>query len=971
MKRVPAAQLSPRRLALVLAVTAGLAGCAAAAPVEGLDGLNEQSVATELSSRGMTNLLDYYFRTNNTPEEQQRAIKTQGALRELRDAGDKIPYAEKVRRVKQAADGIDAVLPSLNDPGQMMSDAATLKEFGVDRPVNNIEYWGEDPVTQAQLKPVADAVVKLLDAASKVAKKQADAIVNQLNPNNQAIADRWDKLDQLTNTAAYSKNMSVYYQCLALSQKDPLRKKLADGAIKALADYDDATNGVQARVRNMIAKLNMAAGEYKEAKAAFASVSDENTKITPVPNPFEQYEARYFSVVSDLLEGNLVEAQKDDKALDAWQGKTLPGLLQAANLSPEAIAGNLKGIGAAERMLRWRIAVLEGDLAKTAAGKDKANAGAEAILLELRKDNPQLAGVIDEQLVKRMPADKKIDNTMPVSLLQALVKKAVIESYKQDPDKPDPVVLNKGLEAAGYLLKGADKRGLSAQQVGETQLSVAGLQEKLGMRVEAANSYLDYAVSSSKLDPRKATEALDHVGFLVFDMKKNAPAGWTDLYARFLPIAIAPPYNHKELAYSYAEQLRALKNYKESLKYFQMVPPADRSYASAQFKIMLVLNEMLDTKQDPAEHGQTVAELMKTAEVVKKLGDASKDPNERTHAAQATLVIADHARIEDKDPKRALEALANFETLARGLPAESELLRTALIARVNSYMAAGDTNKAVDQLTRLLTNAKGDEGIALISQLLDQLDKEFKQAQLAQNLPTMRVIAKNEASLTHFLVDWSNPKTQAKASVSKYYYQYVVFDARTQRIAGSLAEDPAERKKLLTKAADGYVSLKAMHNLYIAEPAVKAQIDAGNVSPDDPDPNVATGLALTKFDLGDYKTALDQLGIMIAGKKLGTPQIEVKDPATGEVKVKDNDLYWEATFKYLKSMYEVAKAAGQPTTVAAQSLKNVLVRGGIPDRWQDDFEGLRKEVAPDFNPNATAEQPATAPAAGAAASIAR
>ncbi len=312
--------------------------------------------------------------------------------------------------------------------------------------------------------------------------------------------------------------------------------------------------------------------------------------------------------------------------------------------------------------------------------------------------------------------------------------------------------------------------------------------------------------------------------------------------------------------------------------------------------------------------------------------------------------------------------------LVKGLPGEPDLLRGALIERVNADMALGKTSEAVQELTKLLENAKGDEGIALVSQLLDQLDKEFARASLAKDTATMRVTAKNEALLTRYLVDWSDPQKQTKPNISKLYYAYAVYDARTQRLAGSLAEDPAERQKLLEGASKQYRFLQSrpMHDLYIADPKVKKQIAKGDIEVTDLDPSVATGLALTDFDLGNYQSARDQLEPMIAQKKFGTPRVEVLDPRSGEMKVIDNDLYWETQYKFVKSEYEVSK--NTPTALArcVKILKNVLIFGGIPERYQDDFEALRKQIAPDFNPNgpATAVQPATQPTSPAASAAA-
>ena len=70
----------------------------------------------------------------------------------------------------------------------------------MNRDVNNIEYWGADPVTQAHLKPLGDAVVKLLGAAATTAKQQADDLSNRLvGGANDPNAKRWEAMDNLAS----------------------------------------------------------------------------------------------------------------------------------------------------------------------------------------------------------------------------------------------------------------------------------------------------------------------------------------------------------------------------------------------------------------------------------------------------------------------------------------------------------------------------------------------------------------------------------------------------------------------------------------------------------------------------------------------------------------------------------------------------------------------------------------------------
>jgi len=72
-----------------------------------------------------------------------------------------------------------------------------------------------------------------------------------------------------------------------------------------------------------------------------------------------------------------------------------------------------------------------------------------------------------------------------------------------------------------------------------------------------------------------------------------------------------------------------------------------------------------------------------------------------------------------------------------------------------------------------------------------QLDKEFAAPTGSLHSHHARHRG-NEAQLTGYLVSYSDPKTQKKPEVS-YYYAYMAYDARVQRIAGSLAEDPLRK----------------------------------------------------------------------------------------------------------------------------------------------------------------------------------
>jgi tetratricopeptide (TPR) repeat protein len=960
----------------------GGARAASASRGEGLDALGDTALMTELSSRGLNSLLDHYFELKGIPATERQTIRTLAAAADLKNPNIKLTYGERLRRVKDTADDIDAVIATYKKPEDALMMANTLTENGVKRDVNTLEYWGENPLTQMRLKPIATSVVKLLDHAAKTAQAQADEMAGKLKGGNDPNGARWEALDNMSHGAAYSMNMSVYFAALATDAKDPARKTMADSAIKALTEFDNDGSGVQPRVKNMIAKLQMVSGDFKSAKKSFAAIIDPKGGILPAPNPIEQYEAHYFNAVSDVLAKDLPSAQADLAALETWEAESLPKLLadyklpDGKGIGKSDIDETLKGVAAANPMLKYRVLLLESDQAKSPADKKKAEDSAVAVLEKLEKDRPDLAQIINEQLVNRLPNDKPVA-TMNALLLRSLMDKGLIEYHKGATETPDIKVMDRAVAAAKEVVTRKDRTGISPQSVDDAQILIPTLLDRQGKKVEAANGYLDYAAGFFKTNPKLASQAVDRAGTLVLvDLKKEqpSPTGFSELYARFLPVAINSPYNHKELAYLYAEHLRAQKQMKEALAFYRAVPKENPSYPNAQYKQMLVLGDLLDAKLTPAEHKQYVSELTKIAEEIKQGGASAKGEWERGKAVKATLVLADLARIEQKDPKRTLAVLEGFDQMVAGLPDEKEMLRGSQIARVNAYMGLGQSSEATQELRKLLEKTQGDDGIGLVRMLLDQLDKEYARADLVQGRNTatkeehdaavasMRQTAKDEATLTGYLVDWSNPKTQKDPKVSQYFYSYAVYDARTQRQAGTLVEDMSERTKLLTQALDRYKKLqsKDMHDLYVNQPTIKQKIADGKLDPKDGDSSVEAGLALTEFDLQDFKGARDLLDSLLMQKKLGTPTMEVVE--NGETKVKDNDLYWEATYKLLKSSIELDKGDPKLLAVDTKGLKNILIRGGIPERWQDEFEGLRADWAKDFHPaGATATSQPAAP----------
>ena len=925
------------------------AAAAPADPPETFPNLGDRQLMNELAGRGLDSLLDRYFDLHKTPEAEQKAIKSTGALRDL--SNPKLSNSEKEKKVKQIVEGITTLLPNIKDPFELANDGGLLMLYGVTRDANLLEYWGENPATQARLQPTAKAVYDILGKAGKQATAQAGLLAAKMNNQNQnQLGPQWDKLDQLSHTAEYSQNMMAYYLALAMPKAE--RGPLVDKTLKYLEDLDNADSTVMPRVHVMMGKLNLVNGKYDDAIKFLSAVATKDKTIQPDPEPPQVYEARYFENVARLEAGKIAEAKKGLEDLIVWEKKGMP-----------ADTETQKGIAAAAEMLRYRIFLAEAAQAKDPGAKKKAEDSAVAVLLQLSKDRPELRGIIYQQLVERMPKDAPVKGMDPL-LLQGLMAKGYNEASKPEGSQLDQTVLQRGLAAAQEVAGRKVSETLTAQMKDEAGRLQPVLLEAMGKKVEAAQAYLKYAQENANTHPQYAQGALEDAGRLTFELRKSNTQDpeVVSLYGQFLPVAINPPFNKIALAYFYGQRLAAESKPQEALKYFRMVAKSDRNYNSAQYAMLKATQDLLNTPKLPESQRAVLAnDLMHQAESVRQTYGSSNDNTARERAAIATLVEAETAGADLKKPAQTLQLLTGFEEAVKGTPDEKTLVTSALLDRVNANMALNKIQDATDMLLALLKQTGGAQGAEYVRGLLDRLDKDLEKAQSANDANAMREIAASEAALSGHLVDWA--RNNANPEIKKFTYQYMVFDARTQRLAGSLATDPAEKKRLLNQALAAYQNLQQPGNVALFKATLdKAKVDKGEIDPTQPDPNVRLGIALTDFELGNFKEAGEILGDLLNNGRLGGATLLVSDPTTGEQKVTDNDTYWEATYKLYASNVATFKGDDAGLAATKQGLKNILVRSGIPVKWQDKFEDLRKEIVPEFNVATLLNGPTSQPA---------
>src|SRR5947207_2448534 len=164
---------------------------------------DDEKVISELSRRELNSLRDYMFVKNGISKEQQSAYLAVTSVKQLGDS--KLTRKQQQDLIHNIALGIDKVLATMNDPSELMRLNASLVVNGTARHVNVLEYFGENPKVQSQLRPVAEAIDRVYDKAIAAAQKKADDIANQMTPQNQTrLAPEWEKAMQLVGLAKFN-----------------------------------------------------------------------------------------------------------------------------------------------------------------------------------------------------------------------------------------------------------------------------------------------------------------------------------------------------------------------------------------------------------------------------------------------------------------------------------------------------------------------------------------------------------------------------------------------------------------------------------------------------------------------------------------------------------------------------------------------------------------------------------------------
>jgi hypothetical protein len=904
----------------------------------------------ELAARNLNTLLDRAFEINNVPPAEQQGRRTLIALGRLSDPGAKLTAAQRQQLVSQIVQGIEPALPTITDPQLLMKQAVVLINQGVERDVNALEYWGENPRTQARLRPVVETVIKLLSRSGALARAQAEAIANSITAPNSPAITKYEEMERLAATAEYNQKMVEYYLALTLDKSSLPRRQVCDEAFNYLKQFDVDENPDRNIVRTRMAKLAMAKGDFAVARRYFDQVTESPTAERKNVNV--QYEARYFAAVTELLAKNIAGARKHLDELMTWQTANLP-----------QDPASQKGADAAATMLRYRIESLQGDLASDPTSKKQANEQAMAILIDLMSKRPELRGVIYEQLLPRMDETTELSKADPL-LLRALMSKGEEELLRPPAEAPDAKIVERALAASREVLSRAQAGNLTDRSLRGSAALLAGfLLQKLNQPVEAATALLDYAQQFGGSEIKNANTALDAAQGLVGQLRSGPRRDEPEvvaIYEQFLPLAVNAPFGRTQFAFEYARRLQQSGDPAEAIRYFAIVPPTDARALDARYFELVARKQQLDDLATSTDRAAVLSEIQRLADEVNRAAAEalSKTPDDRRRnayrlmLARTSLLAADLARREQKNPDRALKLLNNFDASVQGLAAADALSTDAMLVRVQSFMAAERYNEATQELVKLLNRTEGGQGAQIVYNLLEKLNADLDRAQTAGDTALMRGLAKNRAQLSGFLVDWA--ANSKDPGIRKFTYRYKVFDAETQRLAAVLAESDDARRAGLKTAADRFTALQSAENLAL----YKASLDPKSAAdPELYDPQVVFGLARVQFDIGDWLVARDNFSRLIVQRKLGTATTPIQED--GQVRYTDNDAYWEAVLRLIQCNLKLGSGVEESKSFLKEQYITWGERVG-GKKCKPQFDELRRQLIPEFSPPAN---PATNPSA--------
>jgi hypothetical protein len=921
--------MKPTALAILLLAASTTLAQTNGGTGKGLDALDEQAVMAQLASSNLTTLLQRDFDNYKIPDDQKDQVMTLILLKQLTN-----PIGLNVSKRRElavtVAHGLDQLSNRETDSSVLYEQTNELFLYGIVPTVTALEYFGENPAAQAQLKPVAETAKRLYAKVADLAKIKVDGLANQITDENKdTILPRINKFRMAQQYGEYSNNMATYAACISLRKTDPLRKSMADDTITYLQGLDNAQTGVQPTVRLQIGKLQLVKGSYAEAKATFDSII-QPADLNPPPDITQQNDARYFAIVAEMSARKLKDAATDIPRLENWQIQSyLPKLPNPADQA---------SVKAALAMLKFRLYSAQSDLTNDVDEKTRTNNQAIDVLAGLVNDQPALKDLVYDQLVGRIPDQVDMTTLNPLTLI-ALEQQGIDEVLKKPEETVDGKKITKAISAAKEIVNRKGQTGVDDSAAERAAQFIAYGYDRLQQQKEAAGAFLDFAEKFPG-DSVKAADALDHATALIGELrKKDRSTGEPDpdtraLYDRFLPIAINAPFNRKIFAFQYAALLQEEHKYKQAVDYFKQVPQTEKKYPQAQYLQMLALTQELGDENalNGDDRKAAVSQVLELSKVIEGfLTGATADADKKMYAGwviNGDEIAADLTRRELKDPASALKMLDGFEEKIAAAADADKAHIDALRLRIDCYRDMGDIDQATKALVTLMA-ANEKEGQELMFGVLKTVDNDMDTAKAAGNTADLKRLAQDRAQLSGFVVKWASNNKDPK--VQQQLANYQMYDADSKREAAELMDDAAARKSGL-------------------EEALKEYKDLNSKNPDDPAAQLGIGLA--SFSLGHYQDAIDYLAPLMDKTQVLHPMKEVTE--NGMTRTVEDPQFWQANYERLESLVQLynqnpSDPARQKDLSDANSYLGSLYiingkkTGGTT--YHDQFEKLKTEIA--------------------------
>ncbi|MEM6315061.1 MAG: hypothetical protein AAF743_13295, partial [Planctomycetota bacterium] len=384
----------------------------------GLDALPEDRVLAELASRNLETLLNRAFDELDVPEDQRKAYTVTVALSRLRDEAAQMSVVDRRRAVANVVDGIGELLPTINDPQLLAEQGNILVTQGILEDATDLEFWGPNPTIQARLRPTVQTAADLYQKALTISEERLGQLENQIDgPNDTADIQRYQQMDGLYRTAAYTRQVLDYYLALSLDPADPQRQILATRFMDYLRPFVSTDTSSDLYFANLFGKAGVVAGTEATLTDAIAAldqvIAAEPTDAADNPEAAQYaagqiYEAHYTKTIALLEQDDLSAAQRQSSALDDFVADELDG-------------DDVSRVYA--DVLKFRIADAE---AKQTQSTEAAKRAVD-ILADLSEDYPAFSAVVSQQMLAALPQSPTAEQMASYNRLQlnALIDRAI------------------------------------------------------------------------------------------------------------------------------------------------------------------------------------------------------------------------------------------------------------------------------------------------------------------------------------------------------------------------------------------------------------------------------------------------------------------------------------------------------------------------------------------------------------------